>query len=195
MNIKYDENYYKRFRQFVNLYVKTCYKINVSGIDNLVYDTNYILSGNHLNILDSWILMYLTNNNLRFMVDKKLYNTLLGEYFFKKIGTFPIDRNSLDVNAIKKTCEILKNKENVVIFPEGKTHKINEDLPFNNGVPRIAAMNKVPIIPFGIIGKYTLGSEININIGKPIDFNNIDLPKKEWDNYFEQTVRKLEKKF
>ena len=144
MDIKYDIEFYTRFKKFVLFYMKHVYDIECSGIENIPKDKNYILAGNHLNILDSWLLIAITDEHLRFMVDKKLYNTKLGEWFFKKVGTFDIDPNETDphkkLNAVKNAVELLKEGEKVVIFPEGKTHSINVNVPFKDGVPAISKL-------------------------------------------------------
>ena len=190
MNINYDSNFYKKFKQFVDLLMKLSYTINAKGLENLNQSDNYLLVGNHLNILDALLLMYLSDQNLRFMVDKKLYNTVIGEYFFKKLGT---DSNRKNNITLKKFLELLKDKQNVVIFPEGKTHKKDIIVPFKNGIPKLSVMGGTLVVPFGIDGKYHIGSTINIKIGEPINFKNIDVPRNKWDNYLESTVRKLEK--
>ena len=54
MNIEYDKNFYYKFHKFVHVYMNIFYNINITGKENIPTDTNYILAGNHLNILDSW---------------------------------------------------------------------------------------------------------------------------------------------
>lgn len=186
----YNIELYKKFRKFVKLFMNTFYKLNATGLEYIPKDTNYLLAGNHLNILDSWVLINYIDENLRFMVDKKLYKHKLAEYFFRSIGTFPIDQKKTDMAALRMAIELLKT-EDVVIFPEGKTHNMDEYVPFKPGVPKIAYLTKKTLIPFGINGSYKIGSKININFGEPIDLNNI--PRNEYDNTLEKAVRKLEK--
>ena len=188
-----DREFYKKFLKFVKFYMNTFYKIDESGIENIPKDTNYLLAGNHLNILDSWVLMSLLDEDiLRFMVDDKLYRYKLWEDFFTKLGTFPINQKIFDIAAIKNAIKLLKDNEKVVIFPEGKTHKVIESVPFKGGVAKIATMANRPLVPFGINGNYNPFSKISITFGKPIDLKSI--PKDEWDITLEKTVRTLEKR-
>jgi 1-acyl-sn-glycerol-3-phosphate acyltransferase len=176
--------------------MKHVYHIKCNGIENIPKDENYILVGNHLNILDSWLLIAITDEHLRFMVDKKLYKTKLGKWFFKKVGTFEIDPNETDVSkkqeALKKAFELLKSGEKVVIFPEGKTHPINVRLPFMGRVSALSKMSKTVLIPFGLNGTYKPFTKLEINIGEPIDFSKIKLPKSEENQYLYDIVRSLE---
>ena len=196
MDIKYDKEFYRKFKKFVLFYMNHMYKINVTGLENIPEDSNYILAGNHLNILDSWLLITVTDEYLRFMVDKKLYNTKIGEWFFKKVGTFDIDPNEKDPNkkikAVKNAVELLKAGEKVVIFPEGKTHSIDVCVPFKDGVPAISKLGNTVLVPFGISGNYKPFTELNINIGEPINFKELKLKKEEENLYLEYKVRKLE---
>lgn len=190
----YNVEFYKKFRAFVIWFMNAFYEINASGLENIPQSGGYILAGNHLNILDSWLLLALTDENLRFMVDKKLYRYKTWERFFKTLGTFPIDPDNLDIEAVRNAMNLLKNEEKVVIFPEGKTHKITASVPFKPGVAKIAAASKSLLVPFGINGSYIPFSSLNITFGEPIDFRNSGLNKSEYDSYLESTVRKLERR-
>lgn len=192
MEIEYNKDFYYKFLKFVKLYMNFLYRIEANGLDNIPKDGNYLLAGNHLNILDSWLLMSILNTELRFMVDKKLYRYKLWEKFFKSLGTFGIDPEQTDIKAVKTSIDLIKEGNKVVIFPEGKTHKITESVPFKPGVASIAKLAKTSLIPFGIRGSYRPGAKLNINFGEPID---LSLYKKdEYDFILENNVRKLEMK-
>lgn len=192
MESNYDIEFYKNFSRFVKHFMKIFYNIECSGIENIPEDTNYILAGNHLHILDSWLLMSLVDDPLRFMVDKKLYRYALWEKFFTKLGTFPIDPESFDLKAIKTTLELLKTEENIVIFPEGATHSRKSNLPFKPGITKISSKTNTPIVPFGINGTYVPFTTLKIAIGSPINFKISSIPKNEQDAYLENEVRRLE---
>ena len=196
MDIKYSYKFYKNFKKFVLFYMKHIYDIECNGIENIPKDKNYVLSGNHLNILDSWLLIAITDEHLRFMVDKKLYDTKAGEWFFKKVGTFDIDPNETDPNkkmmAVRNSVELLKSGEIVSIFPEGKTHPVNVHVPFKGGVPAISKLGNTVLVPFGIEGSYKPFTKLKVNIGEPINFKELRLPKEEENIYLEKKVRELE---
>lgn len=191
MSDNYDKEFYTKFRKFVKFTMNSIYSIEANGLENIPQNERVILAGNHLNILDSWLLLTLIDDNLRFVVDNKLYRYKLWEYFFKKIGTIGINPDKTDINAVKNIIQIAKT-DNVVIFPEGKTHKIISSVPFKPGVAKIAKITSSNLIPFGINGSYIPYSNIKINFGEPIDLNKIS--KSEYDKELERQVRILEKK-
>lgn len=192
MEIEYNPEFYHKFLKFVKLYMKLLYKIDTNGLDNVPKDGNYLLAGNHLNILDSWLLMSVLDTELRFMVDKKLYRYKLWEKFFRSLGTFSIDPDKADLKAVRTSIDLIKEGNKVVIFPEGKTHKITESVPFKPGVATIAKLAKTSLIPFGIAGSYLPGRKLTLNFGEPIDLSQYK--KDEYDTILEENVRKLEMK-
>lgn len=193
MEIKYDRKFYHDFRNFIVFLMDILYNIRAEGLDNIPTDTNYILAGNHLHILDAALVAKYVDTDLRYMVDKKLYKYYLREYFFKKLGTFEIDPDKMDIKAVKEAL-ILAKEYSLVIFPEGRTHELENDIPFRPGVAGISRLSNLPVVPFGINGTYKPFSDLRISFGEPINFKKLDIPKKEMDLYLEDTVRKLERK-
>lgn len=192
MEIEYNEEFYFRLRKILVFLMDKLYNIEGYGMENIPSDRNYILVGNHLHILDSVLVAKYVDDNLRFMVDNKLYRYKAWERLFKSLGTFGIDPNKADLKAVKQALEIAKNY-NLVIFPEGMTHKYENDVAFRPGIARLSVLANALVVPFGIEGSYKLFSDLTINFGEPIDFKTIDVPKKEQDYYLESVVRKLEK--
>lgn len=194
MEDNYNIEFYRKFRKFVKLFMKSVYNIKAEGLENIPASGNYILSGNHLNILDSWLLLALIDENLRFMVDKKLYRYKSWANFFSKVGTFPIDPDKIDLTAMKTLFNLIDEEEKIVIFPEGKTHSLKEEVPFKPGIPKISSKKGTVIVPFGITGSYIPFSTLRISIGSPINYKLLDIPSKEYDIHLESEVRQLQMK-
>lgn len=193
MNSEYNVEFYRNFKKFVCVFMEKFYNIELNGMENIIEDENALFAGNHLNILDSWLLLYALDRELRFMVDQKLYRYKIWEKFFTSLGTFPIDPNNVNVKAVMNTCKLLKNDFDVVIFPEGKTHNAKEIVPFKPGIPDMARIAGKKTIPFAIKGSYIPFSKVSLTFGTPIDFKDFNLNKEEATNYLEEEVRKLEK--
>ena len=194
MENNYNIEFYRKFRKFVKLFMNSIYNIKAEGLENIPEDGNYILSGNHLNILDSWLLLALIDENLRFMVDKKLYRYKSWANFFSKVGTFPIDPDKIDIAAMKTLFQLIDEDEKIVIFPEGKTHSLKEEVPFKPGIPKISSKKGTVIVPFGITGSYIPFSNLKISIGSPINYKLLDIPSSEYDIHLESEVRQLQMK-
>ena len=193
MNYEYDKEFYYKFREFIVNFMDFLYDIDSNGLDNIPTDEKYILAGNHLHILDAALIAKYVDSELHFMVDNKLYRYKLWEKFFKRLGTFGIDPERNDIKAVKEAVEIAR-KNNIVIFPEGKTHRLDDDVAFKTGIARLSIFANSVIVPFGINGTYKPFSKLQINFGQPIDFRDMNLSKKEMDLYLEDNVRKLQRR-
>ncbi|MDE6141325.1 MAG: 1-acyl-sn-glycerol-3-phosphate acyltransferase, partial [Bacilli bacterium] len=107
---------------------------------------------------------------------------------------FPIDPDKIDINAMKTLFKLIDEDEKIVIFPEGKTHSLKEEVPFKPGIPKISSKKGTLIVPFGITGTYIPFTDLKISIGSPINYKLLDIPKEEYDSHLESEVRFLQKK-
>ena len=189
-NLEYDAEYYKKFRRHVKRIMKIAHRIEINGLENVDLNEVNLFAGNHLNIFDSWLLVTALDDNLRFMVDKKLYRHEFWRKFFRRVGTFDIDPEKSDLRAVMVAVELLRKKYNVVIFPEGKTHKYKVYVPFKKGVASLSQLGKAKLVPFGINGSYIPGARLQINFGEPIDLS--EYKRNEYDEVLEKKVRELQ---
>ena len=171
--------------------MNTFYSINVTGQENIPVNSNYILAGNHLNILDSWLLLATDDDYLRFLVDNKLYRYRLWECFFKKLGTIGTSPDKIDMKSLKELMNLLNEGENLVIFPEGHTHNKDINLEYKPGIARMSRIANVKVVPFGIYGSYRPFSKINLKFGDAINYKEIKLSNNEIDKDLENRIKSL----
>ncbi len=187
--MEYSEKFYKKIKVFTDAFIKTVYRPNVIGKENLP-EGKYILAGNHTSGLDILFLSFAIDSNIRYMAKKELFEMAIIGPLLARMGAFPINRNSSDGKSVRTAIKLLRQDEIVGIFPEGTRSK--ELLEFKPGVPSISVIGKCPVVPFGISGDYKVGEEITMNIGEPIYFKEI--PKQEREDYLFESVKKLLKK-
>ena len=191
MKSEYDKEFYYKFHKFVHIFMNTFYSINVTGQENIPVNSNYILAGNHLNILDSWLLLATDDDYLRFLVDNKLYRYRLWECFFKKLGTIGTSPDKIDMKSLKELMNLLNEGENLVIFPEGHTHNKDINLEYKPGIARMSRIANVKVVPFGIYGSYRPFSKINLKFGDAINYKEIKLSNNEIDKDLENRIKSL----
>ena len=188
MQNKYNIKFYKSIKKLLTMPMKLVFNAKVTGLENLP-DKPYILAGNHKNMFDVVILITNIDDEIHFMAKKELFKLKILRSIFSKMGSFPVDRNNVDIKAIKESFRILKSGEVLGIFPEGTRNKTdNILLPFKEGVSSIASKTKVPIVPFGIGGEFKR-NKLRLNIGEPIDKNKIEKEKQK--EYLEEKVKEL----
>lgn len=186
---EFDLKFYKRMIKIIRSAFNTLYCPKVEGLENLNLETGFILAGNHKSLLDIPLVATAIEPNIHFMGKKELFENSISNYIFSKLGSFPVDREGIDINAIKTSIRLLKEDEILGIFPEGTRNKGEELLPFKEGTTRIAMKTKKPIIPFGISGIYKLRGGITIRFGEAIDFNKINVENQ--NEYLREKVKEL----
>lgn len=191
MKIGYSKIFYRFTHILVYIFMHIIYRIDVEGLENIPKDSNYILAGNHLHILDGGLLLACNKADIRFVVDVKLYRTKPGKLLFTTIGTVPTTPDSPDVNALKIMYKLLTKGEVLAIFPEGHTHSRDKDLDYKSGVAKLSRLADVPVLPFWIDGTYMPFSKLILIFGEAIDYKEIPLPNKEIDSHLENSIKSL----
>jgi hypothetical protein len=69
------------------------------------------------------------------------------------VETFPVDQKGADREALERCSEILKRKEQLVIFPEGHCSKTGDLQPLEPGLAMLALKNRVRVVPIGTSGR------------------------------------------
>ena len=185
---KYNIKFYISIKKILTMPIKLIFNTKVVGLENLP-DKPYILAGNHRNMFDVVILITNIDDEIHFMAKKELFKVKILNNIFSKMGAFPVDRESVDIKAVKESFRLLRSGEVLGIFPEGTRNRTdNILLPFKEGVSGIASKVNVPIVPFGISGEFKR-NKLNLNIGEPIDITKIE--KEKQTEYLEQKVKEL----
>lgn len=185
---KYNIKFYRSIKKILTMPMKLIFNTKVVGLENIP-NKPYILAGNHRNLFDVVILMTNIDDEIHFMAKKELFKVKILNNIFSKLGAFPVDRESVDIKAVKESFRLLKSGEVLGIFPEGTRNRTdNILLPFKEGVSGIASKVNVPIVPFGISGEFKR-NKLRLNIGEPIDISKIE--KEKQTEYLEEKVKEL----
>jgi len=191
---RYSIKFYRGCRLLTDFYLDKFYNPQIVGKENLP-DDGYLLAGNHKSGLDILLVAYaLREYNPRFMAKKEFFKNSFLKCLFEKVGAFPINRESIDLEAVKKAIRLLKDNNIVVIFPEGTRNTKEEMLPFKKGVASISMISNSKVVPFGISGDYKFRSKPIITFGSAIDFKKENINKEEADNFLQEKVKNLIRK-
>lgn len=180
--------FYERVKTLTDLIIEKHYNPLIIGKKNIP-NNNFIIISNHIDWKDPALLLYAIDNQIKFMTKKEAFENRLVKWFIENMGSFPIDRNNMDLAAIKYTVKLLKEGNTVGIFPEGTRSKNKELLPFKSGIPGIARLSKTDILPCGISGEYKKNGNLTLNIGKPINYK--EFKKTEENEYLREQVKSL----
>ncbi len=129
-----------------------CYKVEVKGMGNFkaIQDEKVIIVANHLSYLDAALIATYFPSKLTFAINTQVAQHWLVRPFLKLIETFPLDPTN--PMAAKSLIESIKDKNHVVIFPEGRITVTGGLMKVYEGSGMIADKSGAHILPVRIDG-------------------------------------------
>jgi 1-acyl-sn-glycerol-3-phosphate acyltransferase len=140
---------------------KKIYNLEIKGIDNIPNGRRAIITPNHSSWLDAQLLGPILPEKTYFLAKKELLRMPIFGVFMEVLNAISIDRDYVDIKGLKRSINILKKENHLVIFPEGTIpgeEELSRDdvdketglLPGNLGPVILAIRAKAPIVPVGI---------------------------------------------
>ena len=149
--------FYSVVRFIAWLLIKLFWKLEIKGIENIPKEGALIVAANHTSYLDPVILgAAFSIRKMHFIAKKEIFNNFIGNYFFRKLNAFPVDRKTADIKALKHALIVLQKKAVLGIFPEGTRSFDGELQNIKLGIIRIAIKTGAPILPAGIDGAHKI---------------------------------------
>jgi 1-acyl-sn-glycerol-3-phosphate acyltransferase len=174
-------------KQFITMLVSLLnVKVTIHGNTDGLKSDNLLLMANHYDgVIDSGVLfdLYYKHNkeNILYTVvkhnivgdptDKSSISKLLcyiKSYFIRSLYFIPYKRGDKEDGVIvkNKIVETLETGKNILIFPEGTTHKDGVSKDFRHGIFKLAVEKKMNILPITL--KYS--KDIGAERFDPVDF-------------------------
>ena len=121
---------------------------------------------------------------------------IMGAYL-KSIGCIKVKRGEADLDAIKQSLRILKDKQKpLLIFPSGTRESSAEEIQnLKNGVAMFALKANCPIIPVVLVRKPIIFRPNRLVVGEPIDvsiYQGQKATKEIYDEINEKIMHSME---
>jgi acyl-[acyl-carrier-protein]-phospholipid O-acyltransferase/long-chain-fatty-acid--[acyl-carrier-protein] ligase len=148
---------YKLPQSLILLFLKTIvgfkYKLEVNGVKNIPSSGGVLLLGNHISWIDWAVVLMATPREVRFVMDKTIYNKWFLTWILKIFKCIPISNGS-SKTTIKTIAKQLDEGNIVVLFPEGAITRNGHLGEFKRGFEKILELTStdVKVIPFYIRG-------------------------------------------
>jgi 1-acyl-sn-glycerol-3-phosphate acyltransferase len=161
------------FNKFLIKTANAIYPFKIFGLENIP-ESNCVICSNHLSIIDVTYIVKLFNKNTYFVAKKEVMKGKFVRKLLASFGGIPIDRDNVDIRSLMNFIKLLKNGNNLVIFPEGTRNKTGSTdmLPFKGGSMLFAVKSKKAILPLVVYKKARLFRKNFLMIGKPFELSD-----------------------
>jgi 1-acyl-sn-glycerol-3-phosphate acyltransferase len=153
------------------------WRVRVEGRDRLPIGVPYVVAPVHRSYVDFLVVAVGVPRVMRFMVKDSIWKWAWLGRFIEWNGSFPVDREHADRDALRRCEESVAGGDPVVMFPEGRRKDGDTVEDLFDGPSFVACRNRVPLVPIGIggsqeampIGKKMIRlARITVVIGEPI---------------------------
>lgn len=162
--------FYKFVKLIGGFIFRTFYKIKYVGTENLPKNSGYVICSNHTSMTDVPFIAIGCNRQIFFMAKQELFKGKFLNWFFKKLGAFPVERGTGGKEAIKEAISLIENGNVMGIFPEGKRNFEGAPKKAKSGISVIVASTNAMVVPVSVYheGKIKLFGKVTVRYGKPI---------------------------
>jgi len=134
--------------------MRAYFRLRAEGLEQLPRGGPYLMTPNHVSMLDWAFLLGVLPEPLRFVVERPYYDHPVFGLGLRWNGAVGIHTDRADLRAMRAARSILSAGEPLILFPEGRislTGRPQSGLP---GVIFLAAALQVPIVPAAIRGAF-----------------------------------------
>ena len=188
-------------KHFFSLLETIVYRPKIVGIKNVPKDSAALICPNHVHALDSAIIVAKFKRKVNVLAKEELYKNGFIRFIADLFGIYPVKPDSKSMESVKISLKLLKNKELLMLFPEGTRNGMAKGIKPKDGAIKLAIKANVPIIPVGIQGDFKPFKKIKVNIGEPIyyteyrnEINNKELIEELTEELMKKIVKLRDKK-
>ncbi len=151
---------YVRFISFVlGIYFRLYHHLEFQGLEHIPTHGPLLITINHLSLLEPFALGIalvsrgvIPGIQVWTVAKKELFSAAPVAWFLRSIGMFPIDRERIDLTAMRMIMNTLRDDRMVAIAPEGTRSPTGQLQPFQPVVAKMAISRRVPVLPVGAFG-------------------------------------------
>ncbi len=145
------------------------------GMQNVPKSGGAIIACNHCSLVDPPLIGSSIWRRMYFFAKEELFGKWYSPILIEPLNTIPVKRHKFDRAAYRKSIEVLRSGDLLLVFPEGTRSRdgvLREGRP---GAAKMAMDAGVPIVPACIKNSHALKAaifrkvRIHVNFGQPID--------------------------
>ncbi len=152
----------------VSFVVRRAFFGQVEGSEHVPASGPYIVTANHLSLIDPVLVTMAVGRLIRFLALDELFGeSELLKRSMRYFGAVPISRERPPLGAIKQALEILGEDDVLGIFPEGARAEYWGERTIKRGAAWLSIATGAPVVPCSITGSEGTLSLIEPGIHAP----------------------------
>ncbi len=139
-----------------------------------------VICANHSSYIDPVLIAVIfgARNYITFMGKIELFRVPVLGWLLRKLGVISVDRDASDIDALRKSVNVLKGGGRLMLFPEGTRVSEDDAVAAKTGAVRLASRHGAPIVPIFISRDKRAFHRFDVCIGEPIELGK--LPHSEY---------------
>ncbi len=151
---------------FISLAFHIHFGYKVKGRENIP-DGGCVVCPNHVQLSDPPFAAVALGNDtpIRLMAKKELFQNKYFGWLISSLGAFPINREGVDITAVKTALGCVKEGDKLIIFPQGTRDAAEGEI--KKGAAMLAVKTHAPVLPMYISEGKTFRCRAKVVIGEP----------------------------
>ena len=142
------------FRPGFHALCRLYFGLELLGVEHIPADGPLIIAPNHQTFADPPLVTIPVRRPVYYMAWDRLFRIPAFGWFIRRLRAFPVDVEATDRRAMREVIRILREREAVMIFPEGERSLDGRLTAFKSGAFRLAVSLRVPVLPVTIAGAH-----------------------------------------
>ncbi|HEV2809455.1 MAG TPA: lysophospholipid acyltransferase family protein [Acidimicrobiales bacterium] len=144
--------FYAVVRGAIAGFARFYWRLRVEGAERLPASGAFILAPVHRSNIDTPIMATLTRRYMRYLRKEEMWKYGWSAWLWDTLGAFPVQRDKVDRQALRKCEDALRAGEPLVVYAEGTRGTSPVIGNLFDGAAHLALRTGAPIFPVGIGG-------------------------------------------
>ena len=160
---------------------KLFFDYRVYNRENLIQHGPALIVSNHVSFVDPPLVGIAFSTDIHYMARKTLFDHPVTNWLYPKWNAFPVDQKRPDMSSMKRVLRLLKQRQRVLIFPEGRRSFDGTLGAAQPGVGLTIAKSTAPVLPVRLFGaekalprgsKRLRSTRVCLVVGEAIELTN-----------------------
>jgi 1-acyl-sn-glycerol-3-phosphate acyltransferase len=130
------------------------FRVRSYGRENIPPDGPFVLISNHQSFLDPMLCGIPLKRQVSFLARESLFHHWFFGRAIASVNTIPVKQGQVDISAIRRAIEILKQGRGICLFPEGTRSWDGKITPFKPGFGLLCRRGAAAIVPVVVDGAF-----------------------------------------